>query len=177
VSSSLLDRLLDLAVRVAARSALLRRLVTGLPGVLTIQRRLFAAVTRLMYAQFNSSGEFPLWLAAPEIEFVQTPMFLDTKGIFHGHTGVVEAMKELYEGFGEMRFEPLALVMPRRDRAVVVVHARTLSSGVPLERDVGHRYDLEDGYISRMETYWEVSDAYEALGLTEQEADAIAIAV
>ena len=139
-----------------------------------VEREQFAAVAQTFYDRLNSKDELPLAALALDVVFVQTPKFLDTKGTFHGHDGVREAMRELYEGFDEMQFDPRELIMPTRDHLVFTVQARGVIHGIPNEREVGHRFELRDGLISLMETHWEVSDAIAALGLSEAEAARIA---
>ena len=105
-------------------------------------------------------------LTAPDVEMVQTDAFIDTTGTFHGREGIDAFFQELYDGFDEMRFDPQTAFWTR-DWLLLLVHAKAMSSGLPMDRTVAHLWEFDGGFVTRHETFMEVADALEAVGLSE----------
>ena len=105
---------------------------------------------------------------SPDVELRQLGDIPGTGGTFRGHAGLLEAGRELLEGLDDIRF------IPRRcsdagDRVGfhVTASAKGRASGAPVERQLGHLWELREGQVVRWVVYPTPDEAFEALGLRE----------
>jgi hypothetical protein len=75
----------------ALRSQAARRLVVALPSRSRLRRALILRVTGWFYRRFNSTGEQPDLVLAPDVRVDQTAALFDSAGTFSGPDGF-EAM-------------------------------------------------------------------------------------
>ena len=91
----------------------------------------------------------------PLLCIVQTSSLLGTAGTFQGHDGLQRSVRELNEGFEEIRFEPEDY--DELDDGRVLVRCRFVGrgtrSGIELDSHVWHIWSFQDGLLSRMEVH------------------------
>ena len=96
--------------------------------------------------------------------------------MFHGSaeqtaiTGVEETrrfMREWTEPFEDWQMEVEAVHDAGEDQVLVIIrqHARSRSTGVPVDMVLGRGYAIRDGKQTRMEMYSDPAEAMSALGL------------
>jgi uncharacterized protein len=108
----------------------------------------------------------------PEIEWHQSSAFPDAR-TFHGHDGVRRFFEQVFEIFDESDFIPQEIV-DLGDR-VVVVHrfvGRGQGSRIPVEVTETSVWTLREGKAIRQEAFVTKAEALEAVGLSEQDAQA-----
>jgi ketosteroid isomerase-like protein len=88
--------------------------------------------------------------------------------VYQGRDGVIQAFREWYESFREYYIEPLdfieqgdCVVIPQRHRGV------GSTSGIAVEVQVTHVYEVRDGQIARVDEFDTLDEALEAAGLSE----------
>ena len=96
--------------------------------------------------------------------------------MFHGwpeqtvYAGVEETrrfMREWTEPFDDWQMEVEAIHDAGEDQVLVIIrqHARSRSTGVPVDMVLGQVYTIRDGKQTRMEMYSDPGEAMSALGL------------
>ena len=107
-----------------------------------------------------------------DVELHQAAALLGTKGTFRGKDGAVELLDELAEAFTEIDWRPQRVIDLGDERYLVLLHpkGKGRGSGVALEAKVAHLHEQRDGKTTRVDTYLEWDDAFEAVGLSEQDA-------
>ena len=120
-----------------------------------------------LFARRDVAAAFPD-LAHPDFEFRVPPVYPDAPGVFHGLEGVEDWMTMIDEAWAEWRFEPERYL---EAGSTVVVLARLVaeggSSGIHLERDVGHLWAFDNGRATGLRVYLDRAEALEAAGLSE----------
>ena len=99
--------------------------------------------------------------------------FADVLGTeFSGHEGLRRLLNEWIGTLG-LRVE-MEAVLEANDRVVVITRVMGTggASGVPTTVRAGNVFFFRDGKISAVDSYYEASEALEAVGLSEQDAHA-----
>ena len=88
--------------------------------------------------------------------------------VYQGRDGVIHAFREWTEPFSEYYIEPLDFI-EQEDRVIIPQRHRGIgrSSGVSVELEVTHVYELRDGQITRVDEYDTLEEALEAARLSE----------
>ena len=91
-----------------------------------------------------------------------------TMSSYQGRDGVIQAFREWVEPFSEYYSEALDFIEVG-DRVVVPNRQRGIGSGsgIPVEIEVTHVYEVRDGQIARVDEYDTLEEALEAAGLSE----------
>ena len=93
--------------------------------------------------------------------------------VYQGRDGVIQAFREWLESFSEYYIEPLDFI-EQEDRVIIPQRQWGIgsTSGVPVEIEVTHVYEVRDHMITRVDEYDTLKEALEAVGLSEQDAHA-----
>jgi ketosteroid isomerase-like protein len=87
-------------------------------------------------------------------------------GVYHGYEGVLAAFDVSAEMFEELEFVPERFVAGPGHVAVAVrLVGRGRESGVPVEDQIVHVWEMRDGRAVALQVYSEMADALEAIGL------------
>jgi uncharacterized protein len=132
-------------------------------------------IVRRGFTAFND-GDFNAMMRnfAEDIEWRLIGGFADLVGAeFRGHAGVRRFFDDLMENLGRNRSE-MEAILEAEDRVVVIVHTRGAgaTSGAPATMRWGQVYTFREGQISRVDNYYEASEALAAVGLSERDAHA-----
>ncbi|MDQ3644514.1 MAG: hypothetical protein M3356_03265 [Actinomycetota bacterium] len=166
-SNQAADRLLPIFARAGpARAGILH-----LPQGSRLRRE---ALLRLMawgYGQFNATGQMPAYLWTRDLVINQTAALLGTTGTFRGRESLQSSIRELTDAFNDVRLTPESFIELAKDRLLFTVRfsGSGAGSGIPTDTLIAHVWslDLRTGAASRLDVYWEVSEALEAVGLSE----------
>ena len=126
-----------------------------------------------IYEAWNRSGGVPpldFMDPAIETEFVGS---LDSAGKYRGHAGLATLLDSFWGAFDNHRIEVEECV-PVRDSVVVTVHyyGRGMASGVDVDLRGWQVWTLRDRRAVRWRTFVTRQEALEAVGLSEQDAQA-----
>jgi ketosteroid isomerase-like protein len=104
---------------------------------------------------------------SPEVELRWSRSGPDVR-VYQGRDGVIQAFREWYEAFSEYYIEPLDFI-EQEDRVVIPQRHWGIgsTSGVSVEIEVTHVYEVRDNLIARVEEYDTLEEALEAAGLRE----------
>ena len=93
--------------------------------------------------------------------------------VYQGRDGVIQAFREWVEPFREYYIEPLDFI-EQEDRVIIPQRHRGIgsTSGVSVEDEFTHVYEVRDHMITRVDEYDTLDEALEAVGLSEQDAHA-----
>jgi ketosteroid isomerase-like protein len=106
----------------------------------------------------------------PEIEWRGPREFPDLAEPRYGHEGVRQYMAKLGEVFDDYRVVAEKFIDAGVDQVLVFSRegGSGKGSGAPVEtHQTAHLWTMRDGRAVRMQSYWERSEALEALGLSE----------
>ena len=109
-------------------------------------------------------------LVDEEIEWRGPPEFPDLAEPHYGHEGVRRYMEKLSEAIEDYRMTPEEFIDAGGDQVLVFSRegGRGRGSGAEVQtHPTAHLWTLRDGKAVRMQSYWERSDALEAVGLRE----------
>jgi uncharacterized protein len=125
-------------------------------------------VVRKLYgliAEGDVESAFPDYAVA-DIELSVPPLYPDTPDVFRGRAGIAEWTAMIDEVWAEWRFVPERYFDAG---GTVVVFARLIAtartSGVHLEREVAHLWDVEEGRVTSIRAYLDRAEALEVAGL------------
>jgi ketosteroid isomerase-like protein len=123
---------------------------------------------RRIYEAWNSDDP-GLELFDPSFELHQGAALLDSARVFRGHDGLLQAGKELFGGLRDLSWKPDDFIAAPDDRVVVPFRFRAIgrSTGIPVEAPLVHVWALRDGLAIRCETYEDLAEALEAVGLRQ----------
>jgi uncharacterized protein len=87
-------------------------------------------------------------------------------GVFHGHEGMREWIRQVYESFEEVHFVPDRIEELPDGRVLAILHARAKGRGSGVELDVpfAHVIEVRDGKATRLTQYSSVDAALQAVG-------------
>ena len=93
--------------------------------------------------------------------------------VYRGRDGVIQAFREWQESFREYYIEPLDFI-EQEDRVIIPQRqwGTGRTSGISVEIEVTHVYEVRDHMITRVDEYDTLKEALEAGGLPEQDAHA-----
>jgi ketosteroid isomerase-like protein len=93
--------------------------------------------------------------------------------VYQGRDGVIQAFREWQESFREYYIEPIDFI-EQEDRVIIPQRHWGIgrTSGVSVEIEVTHVYEVRDHMITRVDEYDTLKEALEAGGLSEQDAHA-----
>jgi ketosteroid isomerase-like protein len=109
----------------------------------------------------------------PEIEWTGPREFPDLGETHHGYEGIASYVAKIAEAIDDYRMAPERFIDVGDDRVLVFSRegGRGKGSGAEVQTHLtAHLWTLKNGRAVRMQSYWERTDALEAVGLTEQEA-------
>lgn len=117
---------------------------------------------------FLRTGELVPGAFSPDLEIRQASSIVDTAGTFQGPGAIEEALDELRESFGGLRFEPERFVEAPTGEVVVIVRVRGRGRGSGIEIDnqiawVG-TFDGTDA-LKLLVVFEEPAEALRSLGL------------
>jgi ketosteroid isomerase-like protein len=106
-------------------------------------------------------------LFSPEVELRWSRSGPETR-VYRGRDGVIQALREWYEAFSEYYTEPLDFIEVG-DRVVIPQRHWGIgsTSGIRVEIEVTHVYEVRDNLIARVDEYDTLEEALEAAGLRE----------
>ena len=87
---------------------------------------------------------------------------------YRGREGVIRAFREWVEPFSEYYIEPLDFI--EREDCVIIPQRHWgigSTSGIPVEGEFTHVYEVRDNQIARVDEYDTLEEALEAGGLSE----------
>ena len=118
-----------------------------------------------LFARRDVARAFPEY-ADPNLELRVPPLYPDTPQVFRGREGVERWIAMIDEVWAEWRFEPERYLDAG---PTVVVLARLIAeggaSGIHLEREVAHLWEVSRGRATSIRVYLNQADALEAAGL------------
>ena len=126
-------------------------------------------VVRRAYEAF-ASGRIDFGFLHSEIEWRGPREFPDLAEPHFGHEGVRQYMAKLTEAFDDYRMVAEEFIDAGDDQVLVFARegGRGKGSGVEVQTNpTAHLYTFRGGKAIRMQSYWERSDALEAVGLRE----------
>jgi ketosteroid isomerase-like protein len=146
------------------RSRLLRKALLDMPQTSGYRRTTLLRFFAWCYRRWNEGRSIPYAVFAPDFELHQTAALIDSAGTFTGRRGLDEVREELSGAFADFTFVPHRVLELDPERLLFMVRFRAVGrgSGLELDRTVGHLFATRDGYASRMDIFWEESDALEA---------------
>jgi ketosteroid isomerase-like protein len=109
---------------------------------------------------------------SPEVELRWSTSGPEAR-VYQGRDGVVQAFREWVEPFREYYIEPLDFI-EQEDRVIIPQRHRGIgiTSGVSVEDEFTHVYEVRDRMITRVDEYDTLKEALEAVGLSEQDVHA-----
>ncbi len=127
-------------------------------------------IIRRALEHFRAEGDFLTEATAPDFVWDMT--------MFHGwpeqqaYEGLEETrrfIREWTEPFEDWQIEVEAIHDAGDEQVLVILrqHARSKSSGLPVDMTLAQIYTIRDGRQTRMEMYSDPAEALEALGLEE----------
>lgn len=122
-------------------------------------------VVRECYAR-ASRRQVPGELVDPEAEIEQNTALLDTARTFRGREGTAQMLQELWDAFGEIRWEEIRMESAG-DKVVALMRvvSRGHGSGVETDATVVHVWTLREGMVTRMEAPSSMEEAYRIAGI------------
>ena len=127
-------------------------------------------VRREVYEAFIENGVFNYEFLDPEIEWRGPRGFPDLAAPHYGHDGVRRYMEKLSEAIEDYQMVPEEFIDAGTDQVLVFSRegGRGAGSGAEVQtHPTAHVWTIRDGKAIRMQSYWERSDAIEAVGLSE----------
>jgi ketosteroid isomerase-like protein len=115
------------------------------------------------YEGFNESGEIPVALFDPEVEFVQVGGFAGT-GTHGGIAGVQEVLSNLLANFESLKMRPREVLDESDDEILMRVAVTALAKGsrIQVKETLFHIWGMREGRIARWQAFAEEDEAREA---------------
>jgi ketosteroid isomerase-like protein len=141
-----------------------------------IIRRLYEVMDLSVPGSINSAEGPPeeaMQFIDPQIEWQGPREFPDLHETVYGYEGMERYRAKIAEALDDYRMVPERFIDAGDDRVLVFSRegGRGKGSGVEVQTHLtAHLWTLKDGKAVRMQSYWERSDALEAVGLSEQDA-------
>jgi ketosteroid isomerase-like protein len=109
--------------------------------------------------------EATLRFVDPDVEWRTATALLDLPQLSRGHEGVRAFWTAWTSSWTNIRVDVEEFI-PAGDELLALVRWRATShAGIELDQPVAFRFLIRDGLLTRFISYWERSDALEALGL------------
>jgi ketosteroid isomerase-like protein len=125
------------------------------------------------YQAFAQGGfDEAVQMLDPDVEWIP-PNLAPTAGTHRGRAGAKAELREFLEPFEDYRWESRDFI-DAGDRVVVIGYqsGRGRISGVEVGQEQVHIWTVRDGKIVRMQMFDDRAEAFEAAGLSEQDAHA-----
>ena len=132
-------------------------------------------VVRRLYEHWARGDFSAMSFFDPEIVYsrigTETP---GMEGEWRGLEEMSAGTSEYFRAFSDLRMEAERIIDLGDDRVLVLSRqtARGKLSGAPFEHELAELMTLQDGKIVGVASYWRRAEAFEALGLSEQDAHA-----
>jgi hypothetical protein len=123
-------------------------------------------LVRDQYARWNAR-EFDAWIEAfdPEVEYMSSVVAsMDGGGVYRGHEGVRQFVREYFEGWEQFRLQPNEYIDAGPHVAVVLrATAQGRGSGIEIDREIAHVWTFRDGRAVRHQSFTSRAEALAAL--------------
>ena len=115
------------------------------------------------YEQFNTTGEIPVEVFDPDVEFVQVEGFAGT-GTNKGVDGVRKVLANLLDAFESLKMRPRGVLGERDGKVLMLVALTVLGRGsrIQVKETMFHVWEMRDGRISRWQAFAEEEPARSA---------------
>lgn len=115
------------------------------------------------YEQFNTTGEIPVEVFDPDVEFVQVEGFAGT-GTNKGVEGVRNVLSNLLAAFESLKMRPREVLGERDGKVLMLVALTVLGRGsrIQVKETMFHLWVMRDGRIARWQAFAEEQPAREA---------------
>ena len=127
------------------------------------------ALVRECYARV-SRGDIAYELVDPDVEIRQSAMLPDTEETFHGHEGIARMLQELWDAFGDIRWEEIRM---EAEGDSVVALMRVVGtghgSGAETETAAVHVWTIRGGRVVRFAAPPSMTEAYRLAGFERPE--------
>jgi ketosteroid isomerase-like protein len=139
-----------------------------------IVRRIYAALDLSVpgsVSRFGGPPESIKGFIDPEIEWQGPREFPDLAETVYGYEGMARYGAKIAEALDDYRMVPERFIDAGDDRVLVFSRegGRGKGSGAEVQTHLtALLWTLKDGKAARMQSYWERSDALEAVGLSEE---------
>jgi ketosteroid isomerase-like protein len=127
-------------------------------------------IVRRGYERWTELGRPDYELMDAQIEWRGPREFPDLAEPHVGHDGVARYIAKVNEAFDDYRMIPEEFIDAGDDQVLVFSRegGRGKGSGADVQTNpTAHLWTLRDGKTIRMQSYWERSEALEAVGLSE----------
>jgi ketosteroid isomerase-like protein len=116
------------------------------------------------YHEFNATGEVPLELFDPAVEYEQ-PDFVIGTDTYYGHDGLRQALREMLSSFDTFEMLPTDLVYDCGDSIVIRVQvtARGKGSGAEVGGRIFHVWTMRGNKVVRGRVFLERAEAIDAV--------------
>jgi ketosteroid isomerase-like protein len=116
---------------------------------------------------FSRTGELDLDFFASDFELHQASSIVDTAGVFHGRSALLDVLAELEGAFEEMSFEAERYIEGPEGEVVVFVRVRGRGkgSGIEIDNQIAQVWTFRDEKAVRMVAYEDPAEALEAVGV------------
>jgi ketosteroid isomerase-like protein len=123
-------------------------------------------LVRIAFAHWNRGDwEATLQYLDPDVEWRTSAPLLDLPPVSRGHAAVRAFWQQWTESWTDIRIDAEDFI-GAGDEVLVLVRWRARSqAGIDVDQPVAFRFLLRDGLVVRFTSYWERSEAFEALGL------------
>jgi hypothetical protein len=111
--------------------------------------------------------------AHPNLEFVPDPHFAAVLGadpVMHGPTAVLRYVEEWFEMWGDFRFVAVETIDLGPGRFLALNHLTGMGAGSGIEiaeQEEAQLWELEKGYVARIQQWRSWAEALDAVGLSE----------
>jgi ketosteroid isomerase-like protein len=127
-------------------------------------------IMRRALAHFQAEGDFLLDATAPDFVWDMTSFHgWPEQPVYEGLEETRRFIREWSEPFEDWEIE-IEAIRDAGDEQVLVIlrqHARSKSTGLPVDMTLGQVYTIRDGRQTRMEMYSDPAEAFAAVGLEE----------
>jgi ketosteroid isomerase-like protein len=115
------------------------------------------------YEQFNTTGEIPVEVFDPDVEFVQVEGFAGT-GTNKGIDGVRNVLANLLDAFESLKMRPRGVLGERDGKVLMLVALTVLGRGsrIQVKETMFHVWEMRGGRISRWQAFAEEEPARQA---------------
>lgn len=116
------------------------------------------------YDEFNATGDVPLDLFDPEVEYEQPELVIGT-GTYYGHGGLRQALREMLSSFETFEMRPTDLVYDCGENIVMRVQIKACGkgSGAEVGGRIFHVWTVRGGRIVRGRVFLDRSEAIDAV--------------
>jgi ketosteroid isomerase-like protein len=98
---------------------------------------------------------------------------LDLPDVSRGHSGYRQVWKQMLDAFENLRFEPQEVIdLGDRFLGISLVKGHGSSSGVPVTVTLFQLFTMRGGLVVQQDDFQDRTQAFEAAGLSEQDAHA-----